>query len=119
MQRRPGFLLMETLGNDMRIAGFMANLAVNGKWLVLTSTRGGFQALVSSQQVIDPNMPIIDDVRESIAVSTMRSMLPSSLTSKDAPSQVECMVDGVALRLTRRDDNPANPFVNFDAVKVV
>ena len=103
----------------MRVSGFLVNLGVNGKWVVLASVKGSFQALVSSQQMIDPNMPVISDPRESIAITTMRSMLPSTLTDKAAPSQVDCTVDGVALRLTKRDDNPSNPFVTFDAVKVV
>jgi hypothetical protein len=110
---------MDSLGNDFRVAGFMANLAINGRTVVLTANRGTFDALVSSQQMIDPSMPIIADPRESIAISALRSTLPSALTDKAAPSQIDCTVDGVALKLTKRDDNPANPFVAFDAVRVV
>lgn len=108
---------MESLGNLARVEGFRENLRWNGKDVTLAETGAVFRALVSDAAIVDPASVLGEDVREKMLISALRSDVPAALlSSRAALSKVT--VDGVTLQLTKRVDNPANPFVSFDAVKI-
>lgn len=115
--------MTESVGNLIRIAGFKANVDVNGKTVEVVDAKinppATFRALVSSTTAIDPNSPLGTDLREADVVETLRDWLPASLLVSTTPGQIAAKVDGVRFKMTKREDNIANPFVRFDVVKVV
>lgn len=109
-----------TIGETLLTFGAaQGNIPVHGKLITPTSaTCGAFKALVRTEPVIDPNMPLGASPIEKMIADVPRSSVPSELLADSAASQVPCTIDGVDVVLTNRNNNPASPFVSFDVVKV-
>ncbi len=101
-----------TIGEIARVEGYKAQVAINGKTVTVSDTNQTFVALVREETLFDPDMPLGSDPREVVIFETLR---PAPVVE----AQAQVKFDGITLQLTKRDDNPANPFVRFTAIKVI
>ena len=99
-----------TISERMLTAGFTTLLRTNGK--DVEHSAGTFRAVVAGESELDPGMQLGEDLREVTVIETVRSLVPAGL---DAQQTVT--IDGIALNLIRRVDNPGNLNVRFYAVK--
>jgi len=114
---------MDSPGNLARVAGFKVNLAVNGKTVKVTDssipTYPQFEALVEQVPAIDPGMALGSDIREACVIHTLRDWLPSSMLASSTPAEITATVDSTTFLMTKREDNPSSPFVDFEIVRVL
>jgi hypothetical protein len=109
---------MESLGNLLRLEGARVNQELNAVDVVILSSGQTFRALARSEQAFDGGMELGSDIREVVRISVVRDDIASlGLLDKNAQSQVPVTISGVKHKITKREDNSANPFVDFDAVK--
>lgn len=115
--------MADSVGNALRVEGFNANVAVNGKTVKVTDTaiagQPEFLALVETAPVVDPDMPLGSDIREASVIWTLRDWLPTTMRATTTPAIIAATIDGVAFEMTKREDNVATPFVRFDVVRVL
>lgn len=110
---------MDSIGNTLRLQGQRVQLGVDGKAVTLTTTGESFMALVAQAASIDPGSILGSDLREADAVEAAREDIPAWVLAADADSQIPATIDGVRVKLTKREDNVANPIVRFEIVKVL
>jgi hypothetical protein len=110
---------MDTLGNQLRLEGARVNQEINAVSVVILSSGKTFRALASSQPAFDPSMELGSDLREIVRLSVVRSDLSGfGVLDKNALSQVAVTIAGSPHTITKREDNTASPFIDFDVVKV-
>lgn len=101
----------------MRVEGARCDQELNAVTVVLTTGKT-FRALARSELQFDPNMELGSDPREKIVLSAVRDdVTPLGILAKNAASQVSVTINGIAHKITRRDDNTASPFVEFDVAR--
>lgn len=108
-----------TIGDRLAINGYRANLRVNGRDVRLLTSDKVFKALVSEAVSIDPDLPLGSDPREKLSIQALQDEVPDELMGLAAGSQVPALIMGEKVVITKREDNPASPFVKFEAVKQV
>lgn len=91
--------------------GFKANLALNGRQFLAPDGKALFQGLIEEMDPLDPNMPLGDDIRENHWIHVLRPPV-------DVVSQQEIRAGTDRFKIIKRVDNPANPVVKFQAVKI-
>jgi len=109
---------MENIGNIARLEGVVANLAINGKTVVLAGGKS-FQCLLDVAPSIDPGMSLGMDIREGAKVHAMRSALPTAILAAATDANIRATIEGVTVDLTKREDNLAMPMVSFEVVRVL
>lgn len=103
---------MDTLGNLARVEGFLANLEWNGK-TVKKNENIIFKALIAAADSLDPNLDLGADPREYMTMDVLKPT--PNLAAQDIVLMVE---DNQEIKVVKRLDNPADPFIRFYAVKV-
>ena len=107
---------MSNYADTLHTDAFRIHLETNGRNVTLSSG-ATFQALLQSQQALDPAMMLGLDPREANTLMAIRDDVPDELLSFDSDSQINADVDGTAVSILSRDDNPSNPFVTFKIAK--
>jgi hypothetical protein len=110
---------MDTIGNEMRIDGARVSHDYNAITVKLLATNKTFRALLSQEIAVDPGSMLGSDLREQLRMSVVRNDLDAlGLLGKGVASQIPVLIQGARHNITRREDNAASPFVDFDVVKV-
>lgn len=102
----------------MRVEGARCDHPLNAVSVVIVATGKTFKALARTEVQFDPGMELGPDPRERMVLSAVRDdVKPLGLLEKNAPSQVPVTINGIAHKITKRDDNTASPFIEFDLVR--
>jgi hypothetical protein len=81
-----------TLGEIARVEGYRAQLVFNGKQVTVITATGNstFTALVEEGAIIDPNMPLGEDLREVTLIHALRSEAPATLPRTSTARTPRC-----------------------------
>ena len=104
-----------SIGWALRLAGFRANMVVNGFDLLWQGSGANrkFRAIVSAMNPLDVEALLGSDIREAATMEGIRDEMPS-MSLGDLIKQ-----GSETWKVIRRNDTPSDPTVKFTIVKTV
>jgi len=105
-----------SLGLDARREGFLAQLDVDGRTVTPLSeeTNTPFQALLETQSVLDPDLPLGSDLREVTIAHVLAEDDPESKSGDHWRDDQQNK-----WKVVKREDNPADFTVKYNLMRLV
>ena len=116
------------------LAAVAEHITLEGQAFIQERTGIGFEALIVAMPSIDPRLDLGNDPRERALLSGLRNSLGASIPADVTPippdvryGDVLAQTTGTSFvedtvfprwQVTKRDDNPANPVIQFWLIKI-